>query len=46
MMMLWKDPTIHAVLDHQKLRLQDEPGLWVAIYAVARRTHMSLTSLS
>jgi hypothetical protein len=33
MMMLWKDATIQAVLDHQKLRLQDMPGLWVARFS-------------
>lgn len=28
MIMLWNDPTIHAVLEYQKLRLQDLPGLY------------------
>ena len=29
MVMLWNDSTIQAVLDYQKLRLQDLPGLCV-----------------
>lgn len=39
MIMLWNDPVIHEVLAHQKLRLQDMPGLCVACPMDLRPSH-------